>query len=233
VHEVEDAVAEAVAGVEEVPDEVLDEVAAGIRHLQYEATLGFALRVGKLIVAKLYHGRLDEWRARAARDASFGRLAERLAGQVSAPVLYRCMAVYELAKRLGAGVSTWRNLGVSHVRAVLGLPQDEQERILAAAEQEAWTVDRIEEEAAGVRARLDNGVRRGRPPLPQCVKSIHQLRRFATRKELLLEDAAELRTLETAQLEELEQTVAALQGHLADVMKKLRDATEHSKKSRA
>jgi hypothetical protein len=76
-------------------------------------------------------------------------------------------------------------------------------------------------------------VKRGRPPLPQCVKSIHQLRRFATRKELLLEDAAELRTLETAQLEELEQTVAALQGHLADVMKKLREATEHSEKPQA
>ena len=98
-------------------------------------------------------------------------------------VLYRSVALYELADR--PGVSTWKHLGVSHVRAVLGLPTKEQERILSAAEEKAWTVDRIGQEVPKSRKELETGAKRGRPDLPAFVKSIHYMKRFVEEEELL------------------------------------------------
>ena len=88
----------------------------------------------------------------------------------------------------------WKHLGVSHVRAVLGLPIKEQERFLETAEEGAWTVGRIEQEVASSRKELETGVRRGRRPLPAFVKSIHSMRRFAE-DDGLLGDLDEVRCL--------------------------------------
>ena len=154
-----------------VADRVIVQVAQDIRRLQRDATIGLAIHIGELIISKLYGGDFSTWRSHGSKDVSFRKLTELLQDDLSASVLYRSVAIYELADRMG--VSTWKHLGVSHVRAVLGLPIKEQERILETAEEEAWTVERIEQEVASSRKELETGVRRGRRPLPAFVKSIH------------------------------------------------------------
>ena len=172
-------------------------MAQDIRRLQRDATIGLAIHVGELIISKLYGGDFSTWRSHGSKDVSFRKLTELLQDDLSASVLYRSVAIYELADRMG--VSTWKHLGVSHVRAVLGLPIKEQERILETAEEEAWTVERIEQEVASSRKELETGVRRGRRPLPAFVKSIHSMRRFAE-EDGLLGDLDEVRNLEAGEL---------------------------------
>lgn len=132
------------------------------------------LKLGRLIIERLFDGDASSWRARGTRDASFRRLAAH-AGRdlaLSASTLYRCVALCELADRIGAGV--WRRVGVSHLRAVLGLPDQQQRQLLHAAEVERWTVERLAGEATKARA----AQRRGRPPLPPVVKTVHKLARM-------------------------------------------------------
>jgi hypothetical protein len=51
---------------------------------------------------------------------------------MSASMLYGCIAIYELCERLG--IRSWKHVSTSHLRLVLLLERDEQERLLRAAE---------------------------------------------------------------------------------------------------
>jgi len=206
---------------QEVSDRVIDQVAQDIRRLQRDATIGLALHIGELIIRNLYGGDFSTWRSHGSKDVSFRKLTVLLQEDLSVSVLYRSVAIYELADRMG--VSTWKHLGVSHVRAVLGLPMKEQERILSAAEEKAWTVDRIEQEVAKSRKELETGAKRGRPALPAFVKSIHYMKRFVEEEELL-GGLEEVRNLDAGELSELEQTDTTLQARLHEVLKRLKAA---------
>ena len=61
-----------------------------------------------------------------ARQALQGRGERRWQAAVSASTLYRSVDIYVLCQELG--VSTWKHLGVSQLRAVLGPPLDQQPR---------------------------------------------------------------------------------------------------------
>jgi hypothetical protein len=74
------------------------------------------------------------------------------------------------------GVSDRKHLTMTHVRALIGLPDSQQKRLLATAEDEAWSGERVEREAAKVRKKEGDG--RGRPPLPGFVKGATRFRRI-------------------------------------------------------
>lgn len=136
------------------------------------ATLEFALGVGKVVVETLYEGDLSAWRSRARKDHALRALAASPELPLSASALYRALAIYELSRRNVQGTG-WRHLGVSHLRTVLGLSSEAQNRLLATAESERWTVARMEREALLLRAR--SRCSGGRKPVPTCIKSIRRI----------------------------------------------------------
>jgi hypothetical protein len=162
------------------------------------ATLEFALRVGKIVVDTLYDGDLTAWRSRAKKDFALRALASSPELPMSASALYRALAIYELSCRqmLAAG---WKHLGVSHLRTVLGLPSETQNRLLARAEAEQWTVTKLEREVLGLRApQRSSG---GRKPIPTCIKSIRRI--FDLTLPEALAGLDHLHELESTDLDEL------------------------------
>lgn len=134
-------------------------VVAQIRRLVRDASLEFALRVGAIIIHHFYDGESDVWRSRGRKTSSFRKLARHPQLLLSAGAPYRCVALYELCDRLDA-TSRWGQLGASHLRLVLGLPQVLQEQLLTNANNERWTVKKLQEEVL----RRNDGRTQGRAP---------------------------------------------------------------------
>ncbi|HMA94055.1 MAG TPA: hypothetical protein VKP30_15290 [Polyangiaceae bacterium] len=162
------------------------------------ATLEFALGVGKVVVDTLYDGDLSAWRSRARKDHALRALAASPDLPLSASVLYRALAIYELSRRNVQGMD-WRHLGVSHLRAVLGLPGEIQSRLLATAEAESWSVARLEREVLVLRS--PSRCSGGRKPTPACVKSIRRI--FELTLPEALEGLDSLKDLTASDMQEL------------------------------
>lgn len=157
---------------EEPSTEEVDIVVAHIKRLTRTASLEFALRVGAVIIHHFYGGDADAWRSRGPKTASFRRLARHPDLPLSPGALYRCVALFELCQRLNAP-SRWEHLGASHLRLVLGLPVDIQEKLLATANARRWPVKTLQQEVAVVKAaHLRRGGRRAQSPLAKSLMSV-------------------------------------------------------------
>lgn len=166
--------------------------------LSRRATLEFALEVGRIVIAALYDGDMQEWRRRGRKSNSLRALAKHPALCISPATLYRSLALYELSARLRP-IHSWKHLGMSHLRAVLSAPPAAQEWLLHRAEQEAWSVARIEQAVSEVSGQRQP--RGGRPRSPEYVKSIRRIGRLTDPDALQGLDEAE--RLETGQVQEL------------------------------
>jgi hypothetical protein len=127
-------------------DGEIDLVVRELKGICRNSNLEFALHVGRLIIHRFHDGNMNDWRSRGAKTTSFRQLSAHPELPMSAVVLYRCVALFELCDRLDAP-SRWRHLGVSHLRAVIGLPTEEQERILSAGNASRWSVQEMDAEA--------------------------------------------------------------------------------------
>jgi hypothetical protein len=163
----------------EMTDDQLGEAVKKLRQVTRESMLEYALRVGSLVIHYFYGGDIKSWRHRGPKTQSFRRLARHPELPMSASSLYRCVAIFELCDRLNV-VSRWSRITVSHLRAVLPLDEDDQCRLMSAANSEQWTVQRLEQEA---RKLTSNGLRRGRlaaPELTRLGRSIEKLHRSSS-----------------------------------------------------
>lgn len=174
------------------------------------ASLSFALGVGRVVIETLYDGDLSAWRGRGRKDHALRVLAARRDLPVSASALYRALAVYELSRCLGDRATSSSHLGLSHLRAVLGLSPDTQQRLLKLADDERWTVARLEREASCVRP----GARPhgGRRPVPAYIKSIRRI--FQLTSPDALQGLEDWTKLETAELEQLTSQLAQARDRL-------------------
>lgn len=203
---------EVVAGP--VADEVIDAVVDELNELVRRSGIDAALAIGGIVIGKVYNGDIEAWRSHGAKETSFRRLARHCKDveggdgrlQMSAASLYRSVAITVMVQQLG--VSSWKHLGVSHLRAVLGLPLETQRKLLAAAEGKAMTAEELERRVA--RQRKTEGGRRGRRALPAFVKSIGALGRLleqAEGEEDPFGDLDQVDELSAAQAEALLRTV--------------------------
>lgn len=195
-------------------DEQLEQrVGHAIKELQglaRGASLSFALAVGRIVIDTLYDGDLSAWRSRERKDYALRALAARSDLPVSASALYRALAVYELSRRAGEHTMSSAHLGLSHLRAVLGLPPELQQRLLKLAEEERWTVARLEREILGLRpGARPNGGRRPVAPYIKSIRRIHQL----TSPEAL-QGLEEWTKLDAAELEQLTSQLAQARDRL-------------------
>lgn len=184
-----------------VADSVIDGVVRTINELARESALAFTLAAGQAILRDVYGGDHAAWRARGEHDASFRKLAARCRDRdtglgdlhVSASTLYRCVTIAEMWARLE--LSAPGRLGVTQLRAVVGLPEVHQRRLLAAAASGELDGAALEAEAARLRARA--GPRRGRRPLPAVVRRVRELERAASPADVEAE-LGELESLDEA-----------------------------------
>jgi hypothetical protein len=154
------------------------------------ATLDFALTVGEIIVKTVYGGKLDCWRLRGAKSASFRKLAKHPELPLSAGVLYRSVAIYELCERFD--VRRCRNVGISHIRLVLPFPQERQAPLLQLAETHGWSVRRMEEEISLERGprEASRGGRRRRSAVKSAIQRLEKC--VGDAKKAIGENASEV-----------------------------------------
>jgi hypothetical protein len=186
-------------------DEMIDELVHKLNELQRGATLEIALRMGKLIVNHFYGGDLTAWRKHTTKEASFRKLAARanVDLRISATSLFRSVAIYELTERLGP--QNLRHFSVTQLRLVLGLPEDEQRRLLVAAETKGWPTDRLEQETARIRSTLSS--RQGRPAVLPLVRAIRSLATHAQQAREMISSSDYVTPLSREQLRDIYRSV--------------------------
>lgn len=116
--------------------QMLDQVIANLRVIQGGSGLQKALTIGELILEQFYGGDPREWRNRRRnKDNSLRRLAAHSDCPFAKSTLNEAVAVYVASLTLPC-VRTFGHIGTAHVTAVLKLPPDEREGMLARAARE-------------------------------------------------------------------------------------------------
>ncbi len=194
-------------------------LAGRLGELAKDASVEHAVEIGRLVIEELYNGDLSTWRSRGPKAHSLRDLARRSELPISSSALYRSIALYELRERLG-GIEPWSQagLGISHLRLVLGLPADDQRRLLDRAVTESWTVAELERETVGVRAAQPvKKTRGGRPRLPRFVKSINKLRKCTQDRSEFFGDVDAVANMDAEEVDELRSQLAELHARVAEL----------------
>ena len=195
-----------------ISEHQIDLIVNQLRRVCRQATMEYALNVGRIIIHNFYDGDISAWRGRGPKLASFRRLASRPDLPMSPVLLYRCVATYELCERVDA-LSRWGNINVSHIRAVLNLPDDLQVDLLSRANAERWPVRRLEELASAARGSRQHRHSSHRPLVRAVAALSRALSDEVGQHSLLMEaDAANVRrVLDRARkaLQELEEALGS------------------------
>ncbi|MFO0570964.1 MAG: hypothetical protein U0263_35345 [Polyangiaceae bacterium] len=152
-------------------DDVIERTVAEIRHVARVGTLELALNIGEIVFRRIFNSDVELVRLNGPKHVSFSQLVERDDLGISKANLWRSVAIYELSLRLPQ-LRESKHLGISHVRAVLGLPARTQERLLSRAERERLDVSALETEASSTRK--GHG---GRPRKLEVVRALDALYR--------------------------------------------------------
>jgi hypothetical protein len=194
-----------------VSDQIIDSLVAELNELHGQATLEVALKMGAIIVNRFYGGDMRAWREHRAKEASFRKLAARADRDlsVSATTLYRAVALYELTQRLHIGGHS--SLSMTHLRAVVGLPEPAQESLLELAQTERWPVERLEREARRIRSLAERTP--GRPPSPPLVLAVRKLVRNCQGVETVLHQE-DLGCLSRGELKSLYEALSQVRGQV-------------------
>jgi hypothetical protein len=156
-------------------DALVDRVVGQLNEICKVATLEFSISVGRLIIDSFYRGDCERWRKRGTKQASFRKLSRHPELPMSAVALYRSVAIYELSQRLG--MSDWKHVCATHLRLVLPLPEEEQEKLLKLAETNTWSIRRLDEEVSLVRKERPRDRRGGRKRASPAKRIIRSLER--------------------------------------------------------
>lgn len=183
-------------------DRCVGRAAARIGELVGNSSLQLALAIGSIVIEELYDGDLSQWRRRGPKQHTLRQLAADPRLGISASALYRAIAVYEVRATMGEHAS-WDRLTVCHVRAVLGLPEAEQHRLLELAIQNDWTTLAIEEAAGKSRTRYKSS-RGGRPRKPRFARSIEYAERALADDDAVFGDLDALHSMTQTQRDEFE-----------------------------
>lgn len=197
-------------------DDEVEQAAQEIGRLARSTPIHLAWAVGEVVVRRIFGGDLAAVATRGVKDASFRRLASHSALGLGASQLWRAVRVFELIKRV-PGLARAKHLGIGHFRAVLGLPVELQERLLAIAEQEEWSTGKIEHQASRLR-HPDGPKRGGRPPTPSALRSVRRLARVMEDGSFA-EASAGLERLEPEDAEEVFAVIHRLRASLDSIQR--------------
>ncbi len=141
-------------------DHDLEAVVADLQQVDRQAGWRRVLRIGEIIVKRVYGGDRDACRQPKRRAVSIRRIAEHPNCPFRKSRLAEAIGVYLLCEEMPR-VRTLGHVGPSHVAAVLSLPPERRAVMLERTERERWSVRRLREEV--VELHRAAGERRGRP----------------------------------------------------------------------
>jgi hypothetical protein len=160
----------------------IDLLVYDLRSLYYGAGLELMVRVGSLIVDRLYYGDASRWQSHGRKDTSFRKLAKHPDLPFQASTLSRAVGIYLLAQRSPA-IAKFERVGPSHLQEVLGLAHHEQVRLLELADAEAWPTRRLRAEVRALQSTNQDHT----PPkkLPAFQRCLMQWRKPVEERALL------------------------------------------------
>jgi len=209
-------------------DDPVERAVAEIRHLSRLAAVELTLNIGEIVFHRIYEADSEALRMRGPKDVSFRRLANHPELPVSAASLWRSVAIYEMSQRI-PGVARLPHLGVSHLRAVIGIDPNEQRKLLQAASTNAWSVARLSQHVAEQRRG-----RGGRPRKPPILRAIQSLRAVADFPETAFTEPTDASEFGDEEREVVQETILRVRER-CDLLERAiakRDRTRHARSSR-
>ncbi len=150
-------------------DATVGETIRELRSMKPPRTVPAAAAVGRVVVDRLFAGDLARMRERGTRDSRLRALVNSPQMPFSQPVLWRCFGIYEMVLE-DPSLSSSPFLGVTHLRAVIGLPTEVRRRLLRQAETERWTAEALVSMAAAERVTERRGGRSSKALLQRTVR---------------------------------------------------------------
>jgi hypothetical protein len=177
-----------------------------LRKLYYVKGVELMLRVGELILERLYEGDVTKWKSRCRKDFSFRKLQQHPDLPFKASMLSRAVSMYVLSHRR-ADLLALQNVSQTHLQEVLNLDPAVQDTLLLRVEQEKWSVQRLRAEVVRTLPALTK--RAGRPRSPAFTKHLRHLKNIVEGR-LLVMDTASVSVLQTREAQELLDTARRL-----------------------
>jgi hypothetical protein len=202
-------------------DGEVNSLVRALRDLYYGSGIGLMLRIGEVILERLYGGDTTRWQSRRRKDVSFRKLEKHPDLPFKASMLSRAVSIYVLSRRR-ADLLELKNVSQTHLQEVLNLAPDLQDRLLDRVEQEKWSVRRLRE---AVTTSLPKTARRpGRPRAHELARQVRLLRSLAGGRLLVahpshiaalrVHQAYELLELARQLCQQTQQTARVLTDHL-------------------
>jgi len=177
-----------------------------LRKLYYVKGIELMLRVGELILERLYEGDESKWKSRLRKGYSFRKLEQHPDLPFKAPMLSRAVSMYVLSRRR-ADLLALQNVSQTHIQEVLNLDPELQDALLSRVEHEKWTVQRLRTEVVQTLPEMPR--RPGRPRTPAFTKHLRNLKNIVEGR-LLLIDPASVTVLRNREAQELLDTARRL-----------------------
>jgi hypothetical protein len=215
--------------IEEIKADQMDAVIDELNRIHSTSRLDMFLAIGKVVVDNVYHGSVQALMERGERDPNLRALLKRKEEfSFGKSELSRSLGVFALDDRLrneggvSNGVAGLAKLSASHFTAVLGLDFKDQKRLLQRADDGGWTTRKLEGEAAKKRAKMRQGERRGRPPLPAFQKTVHRFRKMLS-DESNFGGYDDIASMDPDEALELHETVTGMKIKLEELQQKLQE----------
>ena len=177
-----------------------------LRKLYYVKGIELMLRIGELILERLYEGNVARWKSRCRKDYSFRKLQQHPDLPFKASMLSRAVSMYVLSRRR-ADLLALQNVSQTHLQEVLNLDPVLQDNLLSRVEQEKWSVQRLRAEVVENLPALTR--RAGRPRTPTFSRQLRNLKSIVEGR-LLVMDTANVAVLQTREAQELLDTARRL-----------------------
>jgi hypothetical protein len=177
-----------------------------LRKLYYVKGIELMLRIGELILERLYEGDVARWKSRCRKDYSFRKLQEHPDLPFKASMLSRAVSMYVLSRRR-ADLLALQNVSQTHLQEVLNLDPVLQDNLLLRVEQEKWSVQRLRAEVVENLPAISR--RAGRPRSPTFSRQLRNLKSIVEGR-LLVMDTANVAVLQTREAQELLDTARRL-----------------------
>lgn len=210
------------AGAGAVPAAVLDALAAELGRTRRRKLIELAVEWGERILTVVYQGDIERMRSRGGdKDASLRGLAERL--EVSPARLHHAVQIHDLVRRHPT-LMRLEGLTATHYRCVMPLPDARRLELLREAAQEGWTTQELERRARRLKKTLTGG-RGGRPRLPDGIKLLNSMHKYAERPETMA-GMQDFSRLSPRQARRLSKTLDVMLARLTEARAALEDHIE-------
>jgi hypothetical protein len=177
-----------------------------LRELYYVKGIELMLRIGELILNRLYGGDISRWKSKSRKDFSFRKLQQHPDLPFKASMLSRAVSIYVLSRRR-ADLLALQNVSQTHLQEVLNLDPELQDELISRVEKEKWSVQRLR--AVVIDSLPTTTKRAGRPRSPAFSKQLRNLRSIVEGR-LLVMDTANVAVLQFQEAHELLETARRL-----------------------